>query len=82
MERIIRYRCTQPLTLDDFIEEVLNKPCCTYCQYLDDCTENMGCDAIEVIGYNGCSAFDNTITGLKEIYLKKYCNTTSTIIGT
>ena len=73
MERIIRFRNTQPITLDDFIEAVLDNPSCKYCQYLDDCTESMGEDVVESIGDGGCTAFDNSIIGLKELYLKKYC---------
>ena len=78
MEKIIRFRTTQPLTLDDFIDKVLNNPSCLYCQYLNDCVEYMGDDIIDVIGINGCSAFDNTVEGLKNIYLKKYCMKTTT----
>jgi hypothetical protein len=33
----------------------------------------MGDDMLTSIGEGGCSAFDNTVTGLKEIYLKEYC---------
>lgn len=72
MEKIIRFRDSQPITLDDFIEDVLDNPCCKYCIYLSDCTENMGADVVASIGEGGCTAFDNTITGLKNIYLKKY----------
>ena len=72
MEKIIRFRNSQPITLDDFIENVLDKPSCKYCIYFKDCSENMGSDVIESIGEEGCTAFDNTITGLKEIYLKEY----------
>ena len=73
MEKIIRFRNTQPLTLDDFIEDVLNKPSCKFCQYLEDCSENMGEDVLEAIGDSGCTAFDNSIENLKSIYLRKYC---------
>lgn len=73
MEKIIRFRNTQPLTLDDFIEDVLNKPSCKFCQYIEDCSENMGADVLEVIGDSGCTAFDNSIENLKSIYLRKYC---------
>jgi hypothetical protein len=79
MEKIIRFRNTQPITLDGFIEEVLDKPSCKYCQYIEECTENMGQDVLECIGDSGCSAFDNSINGLKEIYLKKYCLTPANI---
>ena len=73
MEKIIRFRNTQPLTLDDFIDEVLDKPSCEYCIYEKDCQESMGEDLVEIIGScNGCTAFDNTITRLKDIYIKKY----------
>lgn len=78
MDKIIRFRNTQPLTLDDFIDEVLDKPSCTYCQYIDDCIESMGDDILDVIGHNGCTAFDNTVEGLTKIYLLKYCTTKST----
>ena len=73
MEKIERFRCTQPVTLDEFIEKVLDMPSCAYCENLDECKEYMGEDLPNLIGEGGCSAFDNTITGLKEMYLKEYC---------
>lgn len=75
MERIVRYRTTQSITPDEFIEEILKKPSCKYCQYLEDCTENMGEDVLECIGDGGCSAFDNSIENLINIYHKQYCFT-------
>ena len=71
MEKIIRFRDTQTITLDDFIEQVLNKPSCAYCQFYDVCSEDVGCDMTEVID-GGCSQFDNSILGLKKIYLKQF----------
>jgi sugar (pentulose or hexulose) kinase len=73
MERIERFRRTQPITLDEFIEKVLDAPSCAYCENFDECKEYMGEDLSNLVGEGGCSAFDNTVTGLKEIYLKKYC---------
>ena len=70
MERIIRFRETQKTTLDEFLEQVLNKPTCAYCQYYDECCESVGSDISEIIS-EGCSNFDNSIVGLKEIYLKQ-----------
>ena len=72
MEKIIRYRNTQPLPLDEFIEKVLETPNCIYCQYYQDCCESAAGDIVELTGGEGCSLFDNTITGLKDIYLKQY----------
>jgi hypothetical protein len=70
MERIIRFRDTQRLTLDEFIEQVLDKPTCAYCKFYDECSDDIGYDISEVIT-EGCSNFDNSIVGLKEIYLKQ-----------
>ena len=70
MERIIRFRETQKTTLDEFLEQVLNKPTCAYCQYYDECSESIGSDISEMLN-EGCSNFDNSIVGLKEIYLKQ-----------
>ena len=77
MERIFRFRRTQPLTLDDFIDEVLDAPKCKYCLYLADCTENMGEDVVEALG-TGCTAFDFSLDDLKKKYIKEYV----TSIGT
>ena len=73
MERIIRYRNTQTVTLDDFIELVLNKPNCSYCQYYQECSENVGCDMCEIMD-EACSSFDNSIIELKKLYFQKYVN--------
>jgi hypothetical protein len=75
MDKIIRFRQTQPITLDGFIEEVLDKPSCKFCKYIEECSENMGEDVMEAIGDSGCGAFDNSVEELKKIYLKKYCIT-------
>ena len=74
MERIVRFRDSQPVTLDEFIEKVLDFPNCHYCENYEECLENMGEDVMEGMGEGGCSAFDNSIIGLKKIYLKKYCH--------
>lgn len=73
MERIERFRRTQPITLDEFIEKVLDAPSCAYCENFDECKEYMEEDPSILVGEGACSAFDNTVTGLKEIYLKEYC---------
>jgi hypothetical protein len=39
MERIERFRRTQPITLDEFIEKVLDVPSCAYCESFDECKE-------------------------------------------
>jgi hypothetical protein len=72
MDKIIRIRNTQPLTLDEFIDEVLDKPNCNYCMYKEDCVELMGEDLMGIVGNNGCSAFDFTLNDLKNKYIKKY----------
>ena len=75
MERIIRFRLTQPLTLNDFLDEVLKNPTCEYCIYHQECADHMGIETMaELEGY-GCSSFDNTVAGLTKIYNQKYKTT-------
>lgn len=75
MEKLIRYRGTQKLTLDKFIDDILKNPLCKYCSSHDECQEMMGVTSIEEeIGEIGCGAFDNTIENLTNFYLKD-CST-------
>jgi len=73
MDKIIRYRCKQNVSLDDFVENILKHPKCKYCVNHDECQELMGLEDIEEeLGIYGCAAFDNTVEGLTELYLKDF----------
>lgn len=74
MDKINRFRKTQTLTPDSFIDNVLEHPSCRYCQYYEDCKEAIGEDNMEYdIGLYGCTAFDNSVEALEKIYKKEYC---------
>ena len=74
MEKINRYKKTQAITLDNFLEDILDNPQCKYCLSHDECQEMMGIDNIEEdLGGYGCSHFDNTIEGLIKRYQLEYC---------
>jgi len=74
MEKICRYRKAQPITLEQFLENILDNPCCKYCTCHDECQEMMGLNNIEEdLGGYGCSAFDNSIENLALAYKEEYC---------
>ena len=67
-------RPTQTITLDDFIEEVLNNPKCKYCKYQEECKNDIGVESLEeVVGPDyGCKAFDNTTDNLLKFFKNNY----------
>lgn len=73
MDKIKEYRRTQPITLEQFIEKAIADSTCKYCACNQECKEAMGVESIEdEIGIFSCAAFDNSIEGLKEHYIKEY----------
>ena len=73
MDKIKAYRRTQPITLEQFINDVINNTNCKYCINHDECKEAMGVDDIEEeIGVFSCAAFDNSIETLTKHYIKEY----------
>lgn len=79
MEKIKRFRITQPFTLDEFILQVIDNPRCHLCNCLNECTEYMGPEVMEQLEEHGCKAFDADTDELTKHYLLKYCQQT---IGT
>ena len=76
MERIKRFRNTQPITLDQFILDAIDHPSCYLCSGLAECMQYMGEDMIEALEGVGCGGFDSSIEELTKHYLLKYCQQT------
>ena len=73
MERLITSRDTQTISIDDYINEIIDGGVCKYCDYYDFCSEYVGEDNIQEISGCGCSAFDAPIEKLKKCYLIEKC---------
>lgn len=73
MDKIIRYKPIQKQSFEDFFNIVIDTGVCEYCTNYDECVETMGADNLQAISGNGCSAFDNTMENIKNIYLLKEC---------
>ena len=71
VNRIIRYRKTQSVTLDDFITKAIDEQKCKNCIFYEECKHYM--PDIDTYDITGCTAFDNTIENLENIYKKQYC---------
>lgn len=72
MEKINRYRKIQKVTLNDFLLDAVNNPSCKNCIYYNDCQELIGGNLEELMGGNGCGAFDNDFKSLTDIYVNRY----------
>ena len=73
MDKIIQYRPTQKQTFEDFFNIVTDTGICQYCLGYEECKDVMGEDNILAMTGNGCSAFDNSVDNLKQIYLLEQC---------
>ena len=78
MERLITSRNTQTIPIDDYINEIIDRGVCKYCDYYDFCSEYIGEDNMQELSGWGCSSFDAPIEKLKECYLNEKC----ALIGT
>ena len=73
MDKIHRYRNTQEISFDDFVNDVIDKGVCKYCNSYEECLEAMGGNNMESISGNGCAGFDNSVEEIKKIYLIDKC---------
>jgi len=73
MDKIIRYKPTQKQSFEDFFNIVTDTGICKYCLGYEECKDIMGEDNIQAITGNGCSAFDNSVENIKQIYLLEQC---------
>ena len=73
MDKIKRFRNTQIISFDDFLNIVIDTGICKYCSLYEECLEAIGEDNIDTISGNGCSAFDNSVDEIKKIYLVEQC---------
>lgn len=72
MNKINRYRKTQTISIDDFLLKAIEEQSCKFCKYHDECKEYI--TDIDEYEITGCTAFDNSIENLEQIYINNYCN--------
>lgn len=71
MIQIKRYRKTQPLTMDDFIDNAIEEQACKNCVFYEECKSYI--PDLDDCNITGCKAFDNSIENLEQLYIKQYC---------
>ena len=71
MNKINRYRKTQTISIDDFLLKAIEEQSCKFCKYHDECKEYI--TDIDEYEITGCTAFDNSIENLEQIYFNNYC---------